>query len=100
MAILVVLHPLLRKLYDYCTMSVAGKQVSPEVQGDLRLKQRVSYDLMFLTAFLIGLHGFSAFKVLFILYMNYAVARSLPRSYIPAATWIFNIGGTMVIKQK
>ena len=31
-------------------------------------------------------------KILLILYINYKIAKGLPRSYIPVATWIFNIG--------
>jgi hypothetical protein len=41
--------------------------------------------------FLLALHGISAAKVLTILYVNYQVATALPRQYVPAATWIFNI---------
>jgi D-alanyl-lipoteichoic acid acyltransferase DltB (MBOAT superfamily) len=37
------------------------------------------------------LHGFSAFKVLLILCINFSIATRLPRKLIPAATWIFNI---------
>jgi len=37
------------------------------------------------------MHGFSALKVLLILYINYSIANRLPRKYVPAATWIFNI---------
>lgn len=38
------------------------------------------------------MHGFSAFKVLAILAANFTIATQLSRNYIPAATWIFNIG--------
>lgn len=41
--------------------------------------------------FLLALHGISAAKVFTILYVNYQVATALPRQYVPAATWIFNI---------
>jgi hypothetical protein len=41
--------------------------------------------------FLAILHGFSALKVLLILYTNYNLAMSLPKRYVPAATWVFNI---------
>jgi hypothetical protein len=39
----------------------------------------------------VALHGFSAFKILLILYINFCIATRLPRKYVPAATWIFNI---------
>jgi len=38
-----------------------------------------------------ALHGFSALKVILILYTNFCIATRLPRKYAPAATWIFNI---------
>ena len=57
-----------------------------------RLNQRVRFDLLFALVLIFGLHGLSAFKVLFILYTNYAIATKLPRQYVVAATWIFNIG--------
>lgn len=37
------------------------------------------------------MHGFSALKVLLILFTNYCIATGLPRKTIPLATWIFNI---------
>ena len=40
---------------------------------------------------MLALHGISAAKVFTILYVNYQVATALPRQYVPAATWIFNI---------
>jgi len=62
-----------------------------EAHGEARLAQRISYDFIFATIFLFVLHGTSAFKVFLILYVNYTLATSLSKSYIPAATWIFNI---------
>lgn len=56
------------------------------------MEQRISFDVPFSVIFLAALHGFSAFKILAILYLNYAIAKKLPRNYIPAATWIFNVG--------
>lgn len=52
----------------------------------------MSFDTGFAVIFLIALHGFSAGKVLLILYLNYNLATRLPRKYVPAATWVFNIG--------
>lgn len=59
--------------------------------GDAHLEQRVSFDFGFAFIFLAALHGFSAIKVVIILYINHCIATQLPRKYIPAATWIFNI---------
>jgi hypothetical protein len=41
--------------------------------------------------FLAAMHGFSTAKVLLILYTNFCIATRLPRRYVPAVTWIFNI---------
>ena len=41
--------------------------------------------------YLVALHGVSALKVLTILWLNYSLATRLPRRYVPAATWVFNI---------
>lgn len=59
--------------------------------ADARLKQRTVFDFNFAILFLIGLHGISVFKILTILFINYKIAKGLPRAYIPAATWIFNL---------
>lgn len=55
------------------------------------MAQRVRFDYYFALVFITGLHGVSAIKVLAILYVNYKIAKTLPRAQIPAATWIFNI---------
>jgi hypothetical protein len=65
---------------------------SISIAGDARLKQRITFDYYFALIFITALHGVSAAKVLLILYLNYNIATRLPRKYIPAATWIFNIG--------
>lgn len=91
MAILVVAHPVLRRVYNYLRPLSASNASKPEAQGEARLQQRGSYDLVFAGIFLFVLHGFSAAKVLLILYTNYTLAKNLPRSSIPAATWIFNL---------
>lgn len=41
--------------------------------------------------FLAALHGFSMFKVIAILWINYNIATGLPRKFVPVATWVFNI---------
>lgn len=100
MALVVVLHPLLRRLYNSMTQSIAAEKVangsvgslSSSVDADARLRQRTSYDLYFALVFIAALHGFSALKVLFILYINFNIAMQLPKEAIPAATWLFNIG--------
>ncbi|KAF2499946.1 MBOAT-domain-containing protein [Lophium mytilinum] len=98
--IVVLLHPLLRRFYDYLTMSNMYTQVSnspmtmglsPSAAADARLEQRISFDFVFAAVFIIALHEFSALKILLILYLNYSIAMKLPKQYIPAATWIFNI---------
>ena len=60
--------------------------------GEARMETRASFDFGFAIIFLLALHGFSAFKVIFILYTNFWMVTSLPRKYMPAATWVFNIG--------
>lgn len=55
------------------------------------MTQRIRFDYYFALVFIIALHGVSAIKVLAILSINYKIAKSLPRAYVPAATWIFNI---------
>lgn len=60
--------------------------------GEGRLNQRTTFDLCFGLVFLVALHGFSATKVLIILYINYQIATKLDRQHVPVATWTFNIG--------
>lgn len=66
--------------------------LTPSAAADARLNQRISFDVIFSGIFLVALHGFSVFKIVAILYANHCVATKLPRTYVPAATWIFNIG--------
>ncbi|KAF2085396.1 putative glycerol:H+ symporter [Saccharata proteae CBS 121410] len=103
---LVLIHPLLRRAYDYLCRADTYTRVRPNsspnghlTQGltihaaaDARLEQRVSFDYVFALIFVFALHGSSALKVLLILYVNYKLATALPKDYVPAATWIFNIG--------
>lgn len=91
MTLLLVFHPLCRKAWNkYCRPLPTGK--NPIDEAEARLNQRASFDYSFALVFLTALHGFSMLKVLAILWLNYNLATSLPRSYVPAATWIFNIG--------
>ncbi|KAL7620674.1 glycerol transporter [Parahypoxylon ruwenzoriense] len=95
MAALLLVHPLLRRLYNLIVYPVnsAGQSSRPTLEeADQRLNQRATFDFGFALIYLLALHGISAFKILAILYANYQVATTLPRKYIPVATWVFNIG--------
>ncbi|KAI0599951.1 MBOAT family protein [Biscogniauxia sp. FL1348] len=95
MTALLIFHPLLRKLYNTIIYPVttAGQDSRPTLEeADQRLNQRASFDFAFAIVYLLALHGFSAFKILIILYLNYQVATMLPRKSVPVATWVFNIG--------
>ncbi|CAM1504655.1 Fc.00g022460.m01.CDS01 [Cosmosporella sp. VM-42] len=87
MSALLIFHPLLRKLWNRLRPQ-PGKRSEGGVN---RMEQRASFDYVFAFLFLIVLHGFSAFKILLILTVNYHLATKLPRKYVPWATWIFNI---------
>lgn len=99
LAALLTFHPLLRKIYNVIRPLPAqpgsprsnGTYISA-AEGDARLVQRATFDFGFALLFLGALHGFSVFKILVILYINYTLLTSVPQKYIPAATWIFNIG--------
>lgn len=91
LALLLVLHPLLRKLWSkFKPLPPQGKVPSAD-QGEARLEQRASFDFTFAIIFLAALHGFSMFKVIVILWINYNIATRLPRRLVPATTWVFNI---------
>jgi D-alanyl-lipoteichoic acid acyltransferase DltB (MBOAT superfamily) len=93
---LLAVHPLLRRVWNAVfplpsTTNGPPKTTGPEA-ADARLNQRISFDYAFALLFLVILHGFSAVKVLAILYINYNIATGLPKRYVPVATWVFNIG--------
>lgn len=102
--IVLTLHPLLRRVFElfYKPSSESASNKGPNDSGsplgldcasaDNRLKQRISFDVGYSILFLGALHGFSAAKVLVILYINYNIATQLKKEYVPVATWIFNIG--------
>ncbi|KAL9580422.1 MAG: hypothetical protein Q9212_004508, partial [Teloschistes hypoglaucus] len=100
MALLLAFHPLLRRFYEL--LRPINTNIAPELQkagpgaqdrrADARLDQRVRFDIGFACFYLLALHGTSALKIFAILYINFALAKGLPRSYKPWATWIFNIG--------
>lgn len=59
--------------------------------GEAQLEQRMQFDFWFGLVFITALHGVSALKVLAILYINFRIGKDVPRPYVPAATWTFNI---------
>jgi hypothetical protein len=102
MAMVVVLHPILRRVYErFCdgqastSPSSSSGLSSPKIDSpaaiEARKESRIRFDIGFAVIFLLALHGISAAKVFTILYVNYQVATALPRQYVPAATWIFNL---------
>ncbi|KAL4932616.1 putative glycerol:H+ symporter (Gup1) [Aspergillus undulatus] len=94
--VLLVAHPSLRRIYEHFTRSssaVASNNVaSVTAAGDARAARRIRFDYYFALVFITALNGVSAIKILIILYLNYRIAKDLPRKYIPAATWTFSIG--------
>ncbi|POS85866.1 hypothetical protein EPUL_001934 [Erysiphe pulchra] len=99
LGILILVHPLLRKIYNSLRpirgtqkLNSIGKTHNvSDIDGDARLEQRASFDFGFALFYLICLHGFSIAKIIFILYINYKAATRLPRRLVPAITWILNI---------
>lgn len=93
MVTLLIAHPLLRRVWNAAfPLPSANTSNKPTPQiAEARLNQRASFDYTFALLFLIILHGFSALKVLVILYINYSIAKSLPRRQVPWVTWLFNI---------
>lgn len=95
MAALLIFHPLLRRVYNAVVYPIksTGQSARPTPEeADQKLNQRASFDFGFALIYLVALHGISAFKILFILHLNYQLATTLSRKYIPAASWIFNVG--------
>ncbi|KAJ5093854.1 Membrane bound O-acyl transferase MBOAT [Penicillium angulare] len=93
--LLVIAHPLIRRIYaSFASRTSITKPSNPSTAaaGDAQLKQRMRFDFVFGLIFITVLHGISALKVLLILFINYRIGKRLPRSYVPAATWIFNVG--------
>lgn len=96
LSLLLIFHPLLRRLYD--SVFSSGQASSPQksnLDAGTRigtLASRVGFDFVSGIVFISALHGFSALKILTILYINYCIALRLPREYIPTATWVFNVG--------
>lgn len=94
LSILLVVHPLLRRAYNsLAATSAAGTSIpsSSSWATPQHFASRVNFDFVSGLVFIIALHGFSALKVLTILYINYSIAMRLPRNSVPTATWIFNL---------
>lgn len=89
LAVVLVLHPILRRASEYLAGTPTITKHSSE--ATVRFNSRVTFDFIFALVFITVLHGFSALKILIILYINFNIATRLPRSYIPPTTWIFNI---------
>lgn len=89
MAVVVVIHPLLRTVFEWFYKPQVNN--GPEAEGDARQKTRITYDLLFAGIFTFVLHGFSAFKVILVLFANYTLAKKLPREAVPVAAWVFNM---------
>lgn len=87
---LLVAHPLLRRAYDYYVTPQSGT-TTPVAAGEARGSRRIRFDFYFALVFITALHGASAIKVLILLYINYKIGRTLPRAYVPAVTWAFNL---------
>ncbi|KAK4542400.1 hypothetical protein LTR36_006857 [Oleoguttula mirabilis] len=92
MALVLMIHPLLRRLYESVVASSTQERQSEANATEARLQGRVTFDLAFAAIFLTALHGISAVKIFTILWINYKIATALPKQYVGVATWIFNIG--------
>jgi len=94
LSILLVVHPLLRRAYNsLTTTSATGASTSNTSSwtAPQHLASRINFDFVSGLVFITALHGFSALKVLTILYINYCIAMRLPRHAVPTATWAFNL---------
>jgi len=97
LAVLLVLHPLLRRGYERLTLSDTplyngnDKSKAAGAGAELRLRSRLSFDFCSALVYIAALNGFSVLKIIFILFINFKIGTSLPRNAVPAATWVFNI---------
>lgn len=95
LAVLLLVHPVLRRVFE----SLVGLSQSyrPQIENETsskkyqRFQTRLRFDFWSGIIYVVVLHGFSSLKVLTILYVNYTIAMSSPRQYMPAITWVFNI---------
>ena len=93
--LLLIAHPLVRRVYQWYT-NRSQTETSPSTHtvvgaGEAQLEQRMRFDVWFGLVFITVLHGVSALKVLFIIYINFRIGKDVPRPYVPAATWGFNL---------
>lgn len=93
LALLLIAHPLVRRVYQSFTSRAGAqpKNLNPSTAGDVQLDQRMRFDFGFGLVFITALHGISALKILLILFINYRIGKNLPRKYVTAVTWTFNI---------
>lgn len=94
MALLLIFHPLLRRVWNAVypvPQELRTVRANAPEAAEARLRQRTSYDCAFAIFYLVALHGFSAAKILFILAINFKLATTLPKKYVPPATWGFGI---------
>jgi hypothetical protein len=93
--LLLIAHPLVRRVYQsYANRSKVQTKPSGHAvigAGEAQLEQRMQFDFWFGLVFITVLHGASALKVLAILYINFRIGKDVPRPYVPAITWGFNI---------
>ncbi|KKA26191.1 hypothetical protein TD95_000071 [Thielaviopsis punctulata] len=93
MVALLALHPLARRAWEsFRTGSGPTRRLNATDSARRRMNMRTTFDAGFAVIFLLALHGFSIFKVLLILYLNFQIGLKFPRRFIPIATWAFNIG--------
>ena len=98
--LLLILHPMFRGLFQTGRPQPEGLWPILDTHGptvavrrrDSRMNERLKFDVCSGIIYILALHGVSAFKVILILYVNYQLATKLPKSQVPAAAWIFNVG--------
>ncbi|KIW45137.1 uncharacterized protein PV06_03549 [Exophiala oligosperma] len=97
LAVLVVVHPMLRRIYEWIstpstlTGSNDAKQITSTHIAEQRLRRRTSFDFWAALIYISALNGTSMLKILLILLVNYKIATALPRNAVPVTTWVFNI---------
>ncbi|QDS71327.1 hypothetical protein FKW77_002066 [Venturia effusa] len=104
--LLLTIHPLSRKAYDafwrtstYTSVRQSGggrddsltQGLPANAAASIRQEQRLSFDFYFAFILIAALHGFSALKVVLILWLNYKLAKTVPTQYLTFVTWTFNI---------
>lgn len=104
LAILLLVHPLLRSFYDRLVGTdaqqdnIANKGVFEHSAPQRRLRGRLNFDMAFGLFYITALHGVSAIKIMLIVLINYTIARRAPRNAVPALTWGFNIAMMFIVE--